>query len=441
MFLALLGLNLSNAEFYTASTRDALYYFGVPFGLAVASVAALRLPFPWRLSVALCCLAAVPALYAAELYITFAQESRLEEAAEARGVEVDERRKIDVIADLRRGGVSAYPAVRAKDLLVKDANGVFVSPIRIRGQESLPLAGVPDSIVVACNEAGRWLIYRSDRHGFRNPPEAWQGPVDLALVGDSFVHGDCVDSDDTIAGRLRRHTRVLNLGVAGFGPLSMLAAIKEYLPALKPRTVVWFFFEGNDIADDLARERRSALLMAYLRPGFRQGLPERRDEMAQALAAYLDRHMAEAMARIDHPYEDVLNHIKLYRLREVLGLDPIGLGAVSTVTDEAFQLFRAVLAEARRTVDAWGGRLMFAYLADSARYFGGTWNGRIRDRIRDQVLAIAAELRLPVIDVHRAFVAQPDPKALFYYAGSHYNAAGYRVVATAVEKALGLGTH
>jgi hypothetical protein len=438
VFLALLLLNVRNHRFYVGSPADALYYFGLPAVLAGATLALLRLPPAWRVSAALCYLAAALGLYAAELHLLVAQRSLLEEATRARGLDFDGRRLLEVVADLRRAGVPAYPPVPAKDLLVEDENGALVSPIEGDGGPLLPLGAVPERTIVECNEGGRWLVYESDRHGFRNPAAAWEGRPALALIGDSFVHGDCVDDGATIAGLLRRgHARVLNLGVSGFGPLSMLASIKEYLPELAPATVLWFFFEGNDITKDLPLECNSELLMSYLRPGFRQGLAERRDEVARRLGDYLDRRMAEAYGRFEHPYEDVLDYFKLYRLREAFGLDSISIGAVGGVTEEGFGLFRAVLAEAKRTVESWGGRLVFVYLPSSERYFGRALHGRIRDHLREQALGAAAELGLPIVDAHPVFEAESDPTALFRYSGSHYNEAGYRAVAEAIERALG----
>ena len=58
-----------------------------------------------------------------------------------------------------------------------------------------------------------------------------------------------------------RHPGTVNLGIGGNGPLMMLAGLKEYLAALRPRVVLWFYFEGNDVTKDLFRERRSALLI------------------------------------------------------------------------------------------------------------------------------------------------------------------------------------
>ena len=51
--------------------------------------------------------------------------------------------------------------------------------------------------------------------------------------------------------------------MAGQGPLNTLATLKDYVPALKPKFVLWFFYEGNDVSD-LLYERQSPLLIRYL---------------------------------------------------------------------------------------------------------------------------------------------------------------------------------
>lgn len=437
VFLALLALNLDNLDFYDDTLGDALYFFGVPALLAAAILSALRLPSSWRVAVAISLAAIVPTLYAVELWLTLAQESNLARIATEHGASLDTRNKIDVILDLRARGTMAFPTVRAKELLVEGPDGALVSPIQDDGRPLLPLATMPDSTIVACNETGRWLTYRSDRHGFRNPPGAWSGRPAVALVGDSFAHGDCVGDDANLGALLRaRLGSAVNLGVAGNGPLSMLATVKEYLPSLAPPVVLWFFFEGNDISKDLPVERRSAVLTSYLKPDFSQGLAGRSDEIARRLGAYLDGAMAEAMARIDDPEEVLLDYLKLYRLREAFGLDPVGLGIVNDLDDDDFALFAAALAEAKRVVAGWGGQLLFVYLPDSTRYLSGPRHGVIREHIRSRTLAAVASVGLPVIDVHRVFAAEREPMAMFRYPGSHYNERGYRTAANAVARAL-----
>ncbi|MBI1985615.1 MAG: hypothetical protein HYS64_02845, partial [Rhodospirillales bacterium] len=40
------------------------------------------------------------------------------------------------------------------------------------------------------------------------------------------------------------------------------------------------------------------------------------------------------------------------------------------------------------------------------------------------------------IDVHPAFAAERDPRALFTFPGSHYNEAGYRLAAQVIGRGI-----
>jgi lysophospholipase L1-like esterase len=134
---------------------------------------------------------------------------------------------------------------------------------------------------VHCNEAGKYVIYESDEHGFHNPKGIWgTNSLDIVALGDSFTQGSCVASDENFVSVIREHyPKTLNLGMSGQGPLNTLATLKDYVQALKPNVVLWFFFEGNDVAD-LFYERQSPLLMRYL-DGFSQRLGERQVQFCQ----------------------------------------------------------------------------------------------------------------------------------------------------------------
>ncbi|MBF0354886.1 MAG: hypothetical protein HQL43_06585 [Alphaproteobacteria bacterium] len=386
-----------------------------------------------RAVVALCLIASVASLYLAEGYLEFMRAQELEKRTN-----LDRRSKIEVIADLRKQGVNAYPVMRAKTLLLSGPDSKLKSVLGDDG--FLPLASLPKKRVVSCNEGGSWLTYDSDRHGFNNPDSIWDGASpSLVLLGDSFAHGSCVNPDQNIAGRLgQSFGPTLNLGVSGFGPLSMLAALTEYAQPLRPPIVLWLFFEGNDLTEDMAFERQSPLLSSYLeKPDFSQRLILRHDEITSRLTAYLDQRLTEAMARFDNPNEALLNFLQLFHLRERFGLGILSLGLADTtdLSDQA-NYFGQVLRQAQQKVEGWGGRLILVYLPESARFFAGEQNGELRRRIHSSVLDTAAKLNLSVIDVTEAFKQDDNPARFFAYPGSHYNETGYGKAAEAISSFL-----
>lgn len=89
-----------------------------------------------------------------------------------------------------------------------------------------------------------------DGRGYRNPTGLDQ--ADIVLIGDSYVEGSYVSDDQVLSQRLqsRLGQPIANLGVAGYGTLQELVVLKVDALRLKPRVVIWFFFEGNDLYND-----------------------------------------------------------------------------------------------------------------------------------------------------------------------------------------------
>jgi lysophospholipase L1-like esterase len=89
-----------------------------------------------------------------------------------------------------------------------------------------------------------------DANGFRNRTDFTQ--ADVVLLGDSFIEGYNVTQSDICSEQLARRLTgqtVCNLALCGFGPQQELIALRKYGLPLRPQTVVWFFYEGNDLSD------------------------------------------------------------------------------------------------------------------------------------------------------------------------------------------------
>jgi hypothetical protein len=402
--------------------------------LAVAAgllLLALRLPAGRRASLALALASAAVVAYGAEL-------------AFGSGTEVVEGRLVERLraADgMGRPGAPVYPAIEPVRFVWARPTDAPAS-LAVDGVPTLPLAGRARSRLVTCEEEDArhgWRAYDTDAHGFLNPPGLWaRAPVALAAVGDSFTAGSCVPPESSMVAVLRgRIPDAVNLGVPGDGPLMMLATVREYLPELRPREVLWCHFAGNDFLD-LRRERDHALLRRYLEDGFRQGLRQRQDAIDHALDDYLERHLRPALERRAAVRRRAADVLALRGLRSRLGLvfaDPYG----PQPTDEEYALFGAALARARVTVKAWGGTLRFVYLpAGSPRWHvARAAEAAVTAEVRARTLSLVRAQGIPVIDVEDAFAARPDAPALFACPHCHYTVAGYRVAAEAILAGLG----
>ncbi len=95
-----------------------------------------------------------------------------------------------------------------------------------------------------------------DSRGFRNDRELTE--ADIALIGDSFIEAGLIPKDELLATFLEKNLNrtVVNLGQSGYGPQQELLVLKRFGIPLKPKTVLWFFFEGNDLQDVKSYEEK-----------------------------------------------------------------------------------------------------------------------------------------------------------------------------------------
>jgi hypothetical protein len=369
------------------------------------------------------------------------EEEQIVALARKAGTDFDRRRKVEVVTDLRKQGISAVPNIVPFDLLLEQQDGGLKSAINIDGAEVLPLGGISNRVAVLCNETGQYSIHKTDEHGFHNPRGIWQsGPIAIAAVGDSFAEGSCVASDKNFVALIReRYPATLNIGKSGNGPMITLAALQEYLSVKQPQVVLWFYYEGNEF-HDLFEERKSPLLRNYLRAGFSQRLIDRQKEIDEALTDYVEVALKKELAGNNRGQESrramdtAITFLKLGHLRQSLGVvyGRLAQGSQDDVySDTQLDLFRRVLFRAKESVDRWGGKLYFVYLPARDRYVNG------QNYHREKILSIVENVDLPVIDVHARFQHESDPSKLFPFGRfGHYNEKGARLTADEALRAL-----
>ena len=131
------------------------------------------------------------------------------------------------------------------------------------------------------------------------------------LLGDSFVEGACVSPSDNLASQLNKITNeaVLNLGQAGFGPLSQLGTYLEYVSTKKIKNIFWFYYEENDTID-LIHEKNNTLSNYLYLDGFSQKLTD--DKVNSLKDSIVKKFSKIRLARIKNSYNhDNNNFIKI----------------------------------------------------------------------------------------------------------------------------------
>jgi hypothetical protein len=351
------------------------------------------------------------------------------EVAHELGTEFDARTRLEVVEDLRKDGVDAWPTMKPYLMLPEKQ--------RHRGGEtdleqnaagdafSFPLGGISESTSVYCNEGGAYAVFETDEHGFRNPLGSHRdGWAEAVIVGDSFGNGACVQTgEDPAASLSSRGLSTLSLASPGNGPLIELATLVEYAAPLRPPIVLWLYFEGNDLKN-LSDETRSSLLRRYLDGDFSQELRTKQREVDDRLREFSKKWEVAARAKDERSgLRHLSAFVTLYHVRTLLGWT-----SSHPDYEASADMFCRVIEHAEETVGAWGGRMVFVYLPSWHRYIPG------RDaeglRMRAEIQECVERRDIPFVDFDRVVSSSDDPLGFFSLGiNPHYNEFGYRRLA------------
>jgi len=311
--------------------------------------------------------------------------------------------------------------------------GFFVESDGVVSQKRIfPLAGISKRLTVHCNESGEMITYPSDRYGFNNPDHVWEKRPSVIAIGDSFTQGDCVAQEDTIPSTLKKLTgeNVINLGMGGNGPLIQYATLAEYGSILRPKLVLWLYFEGNDLFE-LVTEQQSPTLVSYLESSNSQRLIERQAEIDGVLLKWLE---SQDFSRGKYTIQ---NFFKLKRLRGLL-LSALSQGVQPRNFASIWPLMQKILIQGKKITESWGGQFIFVYLPAYPRYSGDVIDqNQYLDK--SSVIESVKRINIPVIDIHENFSNEEDPLKYFpHRRNGHYSKEGYLMVSRSLAEKLEL---
>ena len=355
-------------------------------------------------------------------------EKKPENIAKKIGIPYDHRNHFEVIQDMNNSGIKAH--LNLNPSMRPGGYGYFAEKTHI---SYYPLGGISNTTTILYNESGYYPVIETDEHGFNNPKGLYkEKEVDIMLTGDSFAEGYSVY--ENIAALLREYGfRTISVGKGANGPLLELASIKEYAEPLKPKVVLWLYF-----VDDIGNLRFSLINSSFLSKylfdnNFSQNLINREHKMDILMKDYARELLARGLALDTNEIKEKKRNmngtffkiLKLYNLRSKLYLLPEYQGVPP--------VFKDVLDKANKLVSTWDGQFYFVYLPSYHRYVSG-----IKHPLRDEVLSIANQLNIPIIDMHNeVFASQSDPLSFFpLRINGHYTAEAYRLISKVIRNKL-----
>ncbi len=313
--------------------------------------------------------------------------------------------------------------------------------VEINGVKIFPITSVSNIDTFLCDEDEKDVFYKSDKYGFRNNNENWIEKVDYVLIGDSFIHGACVENDKTISSQLSKihNKNVLNLGIGGIGPLRELAIFNEYVIDLKPKKIFWFYSEGTDLTKNLRGESQNIFLRKYLNNYFTQNLKSQQKDIDKLLFAN-SKNKLNSELDFDKKNRDnnvtinlILEKTKFLRLWSIRSLISGYFSSYKIDPD-----FSKIISLVKNTADEWGGEFYFVYMPDGKRYMSNFNRYVLKDKFRhkDKVLEILKKNEIKVIDIDKdIFDKSKNPLDEYYNQTKiHYNESANLLIANYLIK-------
>ena len=278
-----------------------------------------------------------------------------------------------------------------------------------------------------------------DENGFRNPPGRTR--ADVVLIGDSFLEAGLVPFEETVPARLEAALAapVANLACSGYGPQQERIVLERYGVPRRPKAVVWFFFEGNDLIDvGRYEEARRTGGMDPQRTRFR----------ARSLAANLARRVGLLFER---PRREDAEEARRRRGVFRRGPEPVSLYfayAAQPLTEEDrvhLERTQAILRDADRITREAGARFLLAFAPTKFRVYEGLvdfepgalcagWRG---NELPGLLEAFAGEAGIDWLDLTPVLRAAAERGELVHFEDDgHWSPRGNAVVAEAVGERL-----
>jgi len=421
--LLLLSYVIYRSEFYHSGSKSDYYlkYYIFSISLVVLGIISFFLKEEFKIKTTMVFVSVILGLYLIEIY--FFIDSRQFRIWKS-GVKYDTRTQYEIYNDLKKEDDDIVVRVTPSTYAHKNSNNIF------------PLSGISNKKTILCNEHGYFPIYDSDRYGFNNPDSEWdKEETEYLLVGDSYTQGDCVNTEDNIAGNLRRLSgkNVINLGYGGNGPLIEYASLREYLPLIKTKRMLWLYCEGNDLSySNIGLELKNKILLKYLEyPNFTQNLHLRQDEIDLVAKHELEKQLAEKKKNLKNTKFYFLKFIKLFNVRYSI-LKFTKKPSEKKINSE----FKKIIKLAKDLADQNNIDFYFIYVPDNYRYIHKHNFSSEYFNDYNKIINYVSSLGIPIIDLHSELLEKNHDGKLRRDKNYHFSEDGYRIISEHIFKSI-----
>jgi hypothetical protein len=299
--------------------------------------------------------------------------------------------------------------------------------------EISPLSGISKKNTLLCKEYDDAVVYKSDRYGFNNPDRNWdEEQIEYLIVGDSYAHGDCVESEYNIAGNLEKisNRKVINLGYGGNGPIINYASLREYLPLINVKNLIWIYYEGNDLDyTNIGIELKSKIFVKYLKDlNFTQNLSLKQIEIDLMGHKKFNEELKKNDKKLNN---DKYNLLKLFNIRYLVKNFKFKKKHKNLKINSEFK--RVVLLT-KNLADQSDINFYFVYVPSNSRYINKI--NILPKNFNDyqEVISYLKKLNIPLIDLHEVFFDKKINPKLKRTGDYHYTKEGYKVISKYLEK-------
>ena len=418
-------------------------YFYIGFIFFIIGIFSFFLRIEQNINFSLMIISTVFCLYSVEFILTIIKDKRSTAAGEKfipekilrEKPDFDTRNRLQVYLDEKKKYNDQVAVLPVPSVLAHD-----------NYKKILLLSGHSKIRTVFCNELGYYIIYDSDRYGFRNPDNEWdKNEIDYLIVGDSLAHGMCVEEKDTISGWLRDNNLnnggVLNLALWANGPLLMYATLREYLPLKKVKNVLWIHSEGNDFTD-LNFEIKSSILNNYLRDKkFSQNLPSRQKEIDLTVRNFIANNEIKGQGNSFYDQNLKIKFLKFLKLTKIRTLTIDKPTNKKQPLLENLDLFKKIIIDAKKLSEKNGAKFYYVDLPDLFARKHSSQKNLLYDEKKiatKEIKDFLIQNNIPYIDIYeKVFKDHPDQMSLFPFRGyGHFNQKGYTLSARSIMESI-----